>query len=74
MTKTPEFWAIETPDGEIVEGTFSSDKSKCHILYWCETSTEAMPKGHDKLWWMCEMKAKGFKEVKFVRASDEQDT
>ena len=71
MTKTLEFWAIETPDGEIVEGTFSSDKSKCHILYWCETSTKAMPKGHDKLWWMCEMKANGFKEVKFIRASDD---
>ena len=71
ITRKQEFWAIETPEGEIVEGSFSSDKTKCLIGYWCEISTEPMPKGHDKLVWMCDLKAKGFKEVKLVRASDD---
>ncbi len=65
-----EYWVIETPEGEIIENSFSKDKSKCKIGLWCDMSTEQMPKGHDLLIWMCEMKAKGYKEVRLIKQAD----
>lgn len=73
LAKQNEYWAIETPEGEIIENSFSKDKSQCKIGLWCEHSTEPMPKGHDLLFWMCEMKAKGFKEVKFIKQSEDSN-
>ena len=66
--KQREYWAIETPDGVLVEDVLVSSERRAWTHYYHFSPSVSSLRLDD---WMIKRISEGYKAVKLVRASDE---